>query len=391
MLFTPVKIGPITLRNRSIRAAAFEGMCQDHQITPQLIDYHEQVAKGGIGMTTVAYAAVQRSGLSFPHQLLLSEDKLPDLKKLADSVHQHNAKISIQLGHCGNMAKRSVIGSRPLSSSTHINLYAPSFPRKMNQKDIDESIKAFGDSVRLVKKAGFDAVEIHAGHGYLISQFLSPYVNKRKDEYGGSLENRMRYMELVMREVLDAANNEMAVLVKMNMVDGVKGGVTLEESLVIAKKLEALGVHALVLSSGFVSKAPMEVMRGVMPIKTLAAHAGNKVMGVFIRLFGRMMVPSIPFKETYFLENAKLFRAQLKLPIVYLGGILSKENIDTVLNEKFEAVAMARVLVKDPDFIDNLRLEVYKKSSCDTCNHCIAVMYNGPFECIQNVKQNGAS
>lgn len=386
MLFTPVKIGPITLRNRSIRAAAFEGMCQNHQITPQLIDYHEQVAKGGIGMTTVAYAAVQKSGLSFPHQLLIQESGLADLTKIAEKVHQHNAKISIQLGHCGNMAKRGVVGSRPISSSTHINLYAPSFPRKMKQKDINESIKAFGDSVRLVKKAGFDAVEIHAGHGYLISQFLSPYINKRKDEYGGSLENRMRFMEQVMTEVLKAANNEVAVLVKMNMIDGFKGGVTIDESLTIAKKLEELGVHALVLSSGFVSKAPMEVMRGVMPIKTLAAHAGNKIMGAFIRMFGKMMVPSVPFKENYFLENAKVFRAKLKLPIIYVGGILSKENIDAVLNENFEAVAMARVLIKDPDFINNLKMEVYKKSSCDTCNHCIAVMYNGPFECIQNTQ-----
>lgn len=385
MLFTPVEIGPITLRNRSIRAAAFEGMCQNNRVTPALIDYHEQVAKGGIGMTTVAYAAVQKSGLSFPHQLLLNESSVPDLAKLAKKVHQHNAKVSIQLGHCGNMAKRGVIGSRPLSSSTHINLYAPSFPRKMNQKDINETIKAFGESVRLVKKAGFDAVEIHAGHGYLISQFLSPYVNKRNDEYGGSLENRMRFMEQVIKEVLDAANNQIAVLVKMNMIDGFEGGVTLDESLVIAKKLEELGVHALVLSSGFVSKAPMQVMRGVMPIKTLAAHAGNKMMSVFIRAFGKFMVPSVPFKEVYFLENAKKFRAQLKLPIVYVGGILSKENIDEVLGENFEAVAIARALIKDPDFIDNLRLEVYKKSSCDTCNHCIAVMYNGPFECIQNV------
>jgi 2,4-dienoyl-CoA reductase-like NADH-dependent reductase (Old Yellow Enzyme family) len=171
----------------------------------------------------------------------------------------------------------------------------------------------------------------------------------------------------------------------MNMTDGFEGGVTLNESLVIAKKLEEMGVHALVLSSGFVSKAPMEVMRGAMPIKTLAQHASSKIMGVFIRAFGKFMVPSVPFTETYFLENAKIFRANLKLPLVYVGGILSMENIEQVLSENFEAVAMARVLIKDPDFINNLRLEVYKRSSCDTCNHCIAVMYNGPFECIQNL------
>jgi 2,4-dienoyl-CoA reductase-like NADH-dependent reductase (Old Yellow Enzyme family) len=385
MLFTPVKIGPITLRNRSIRAAAFEGMCQNHKVTPQLINYHEQVAKGGIGMTTVAYAAVQKSGLSFPHQLQIKETILPDLANLTNKVHLHNAKASIQLGHCGNMAKHNVIGRRPISASTHINLYAPSFARKMSIKDINETIKAFGDSVRLVKKAGFDAVEIHAGHGYLISQFLSPYINKRKDEYGGTLQNRMRFMEQVMHEVMDAANNDIAVLVKMNMTDGFEGGITLNESLEIAKKLEKMHVHALILSSGFVSKAPMEVMRGSMPIKTLAKHSGNIIMSVFIRAFAKLMVPSVPFKETYFLENAKKFRASLKLPLVYVGGILSKENIDNVLNENFDAVAMARVLIKDPDFVNKLRLEEYKKSSCDTCNHCIAVMYNGPFECIQNL------
>ena len=385
MLFTPVKIGPITLRNRSIRAAAFEGMCQNHQVTPQLINYHEQVAKGGIGMTTVAYAAVQKSGLAFPHQLQIKETILPDLAILTNKVHLHNAKASIQLGHCGNMAKHNVIGSRPISASTHINMYAPSFARKMSPKDINETIKAFGNSVRLVKKAGFDTVEIHAGHGYLISQFLSPYINKRKDEYGGALQNRMRFMEQVMHEVLDAANNDIAVLVKMNMTDGFEGGITLNESLEIAKKLEEMDVHALILSGGFVSKAPMEVMRGSMPIKTLAKHAGNKIMSVFIRAFAKFMVPSVPFKETYFLENAKKFRANLKLPLVYVGGILSKENIDNVLNENFDAVAMARVLIKNPDFVNKLRLEEYKISSCDTCNHCIAVMYNGPFECLQNL------
>ena len=385
MLFTPVKIGPITLRNRSIRAAAFEGMCQNHQITRQLINYHEQVSKGGIGMTTVAYAAVQKSGLSFPHQLEIKEDIMPDLVNLTNKVHLHNAKASIQLGHCGNMAKRGVIGMLPISASTHINMYAPSFSKRMSSKDINETIKAFGKSVRLVKKAGFNAVEIHAGHGYLISQFLSPYINKRNDEYGGSLQNRMRFMEQVMHEVMDTANNDIAVLVKMNMIDGFEGGITIDESLEIARKLEKIGVHALVLSSGFVSKAPMQVMRGDMPIKTLADHAGNKIMSVFIRIFGKAMVPSVPFKETYFLENAKKFRAALKLPLVYVGGILSKENIDKVLSENFDAVAMARVLIKDPDFINNLRVEKYKKSSCDTCNHCIAVMYNGPFECIQNV------
>ncbi|MEO1653895.1 MAG: NADH:flavin oxidoreductase [Bacteroidota bacterium] len=384
MLFTPVQIGPIILRNRSIRSAAFEGHAQKHEVTDSLIQFHEAIARGGIGLTTVAYAAVQKTGLSFPHQLYIREAILPHLALLAEKVHQQGAKISIQLGHCGNMAKYGVTGQRALSASSHLNMYGPAWARKMNQKDIQNTIKAFGDSVRLVKKAGFDAVEIHAGHGYLISQFLSPSTNKRKDNYGGSLQNRMRFMGEVISEVLEAADNEIAVLVKMNMSDGFPGGVELDESLEMAQYLEQLGVHALVLSSGFVSRAPMEVMRGAMPLKTLAAHSGNRFLGKFIEWFGKSMIPPVPFKEIYFLENARKFRAALSLPLVYVGGIRSRDNMEEVLGEGFDAVAMARVLIKDPDFIQKIEKEDLQKSTCDTCNHCIAVIYNGPVECIQN-------
>jgi 2,4-dienoyl-CoA reductase-like NADH-dependent reductase (Old Yellow Enzyme family) len=384
MLFTPVKIGPLTLRNRTIRAAAFEGMSPHHHVSQQLIAYHQSVAAGGIGMTTVAYAAVQKSGLSFPHQLWLREEIVPELKKLTDAVHHENAAASIQLGHCGNMAKHGIISGRPLAPGTHFNLYAPSFPRAMTRNDIQETVTAFVDAVRLAQCAGFDAVEIHAGHGYLISQFLSPATNKRRDEFGGSLQNRMHFMQMVINEVMEAAGEKTAVLVKMNMRDGFRGGMDLEESLEVAKTLEKSGVHALVLSGGFVSKAPMYVMRGAMPVKTLAAHIDNIVMRLGVRLFGNLLIPAVPFQENYFLPDARVFRSQLKMPLVYVGGILSRENAEEALREGFEAVAIARALIKDPDFIRKLLDEDLKRSSCDTCNHCIAVMYNGPFVCIQN-------
>ncbi len=383
MLFTPIKIGPVQLRNRSIRAAAFEGMSANHNVSQSLIDYHQSVAKGGIGMTTVAYASVLKSGLSFPHQLWLREEIIPPLKKLTDAVHRENAAASIQIGHCGNMAKHEVIGGRPIAATTHFNFYAPSFPRKMNKKDIANTAKAFGKAVVLARESGFDAVEVHAGHGYLISQFLSPSTNHRSDEFGGSLQNRMRFMQLVLNEVMKAAADKTAVLVKMNMRDGFKGGMEMDESLEVAKELEKIGAHALVLSGGFVSRAPMYVMRGSMPIHTLAAHMDKKLMSVFVNLFGKWLVPNVPFTENYFLNDAKVFRQELKMPLVYVGGILSKENIDEVLNEGFDAVAIARALIRNPDFMQQLLEEKLKHSACDTCNHCIAVMYNGPFKCIQ--------
>lgn len=384
ILFTPYKLGPITLRNRSIRAAAFEGMCPGNSCSEDLINYHQSVAAGGIGMTTVAYAATDRSGLSFPHQLWLRKEEVPKLRVLTDAVHKEGAACSIQIGHCGNMAKSSITGSRPLAPTSRINLYGPTFPRAMKERDISEVVSSFGKAVHLAREAGFDAVEVHAGHGYLISQFLSPYTNHRRDTYGGSLENRARFMKLVMREVRKAAGNDMALVVKTNMSDGFKGGMEEDECLQVAGMLEQEGADALVLSGGFVSKAPMYVLRGEMPVKILAHYMENPMMKVFIRLLGNSLIKKVPFQEGYFLENAKKFRAQLKLPLIYVGGLNSYEMIEEVLDSQFEMVAIARALIKDPDFILKLFQAHYTKTTCDTCNYCIAVMYTNKMACILN-------
>jgi 2,4-dienoyl-CoA reductase-like NADH-dependent reductase (Old Yellow Enzyme family) len=258
----------------------------------------------------------------------------------------------------------------------------------MNESDIADTARAFGQAVRTARESGFDAVEVHAGHGYLISQFLSPATNKRTDAFGGSLQNRMRFMQLVMQQVMEAAQDKTAVLVKMNTRDGFAGGMETEEALQVAQELQRLGAHALVLSGGFVSRAPMYVMRGKMPVRTLAQHMDNKLMSLFVRLFGSALIPEVPFQENYFLQDALRFRSALKIPLVYVGGILSKENIDEALHAGFDAVAIARALIRDPDFISKLLSEEFRHSACDTCNHCIAVMYNGPFACIQHDTKN---
>ncbi|WP_444341420.1 NADH:flavin oxidoreductase, partial [Phocaeicola plebeius] len=342
LLFTPVTLGPLTLRNRSIRSAAFESMCPGNVPSPQLLDYHRSVAAGGVGMTTVAYAAVTRSGLSFDRQLWMRPEIVPGLRELTDAVHAEGAAASIQLGHCGNMSHKSICGCLPVGASSGFNLYSPTFVRGLRADELPEMAKAYGRSVCLAREAGFDAVEIHAGHGYLISQFLSPSTNHRKDEFGGTLANRMRFMEMVMEEVMKAAGNDMAVLVKMNMRDGFRGGMELDESLQVARKLQELGAHALVLSGGFVSKAPMYVMRGEMPIRTMTHYMTCWWLKYGVRLVGKYMIPSVPFREAYFLEDALKFREALDIPLVYVGGLVSRQKIDEVLNHCFEAVQLGR-------------------------------------------------
>lgn len=387
LLFTPVTLGPLTLRNRSIRSAAFESMCPGNVPSPQLLDYHRSVAAGGVGMTTVAYAAVTRSGLSFDRQLWMRPEIVPGLRELTDAVHAEGAAASIQLGHCGNMSHKSICGCLPVGASSGFNLYSPTFVRGLRADELPEMAKAYGRSVCLAREAGFDAVEIHAGHGYLISQFLSPSINHRKDEFGGTLANRMRFMEMVMEEVMKAAGNDMAVLVKMNMRDGFRGGMELDESLQVARKLQELGAHALVLSGGFVSKAPMYVMRGEMPIRTMTHYMTCWWLKYGVRLVGKYMIPSVPFREAYFLEDALKFREALDIPLVYVGGLVSRQKIEEVLNHGFEAVQMGRALLNEPDFVNRMRQEENARCNCRHSNYCIARMYTLDMACHQHLQE----
>ena len=391
-LFTPYKLGSVTLRNRVIRSAAFESMGKDFSPTQALKDYHVSVARGGVGMTTVAYASINRSGISFNKQLWLRDEIVPGLRDLTDAVHKEGAAVGIQLGHCGNMTHWSTAGSFPVSASNGFNLYSPTFHRRMSKSEIAEFAKDFGKAVDTAYNAGFDSVEIHAGHGYLISQFLSPYTNHRRDEFGGSLQNRMRFMNMVLEEVMEMARKRgMGVLVKHNMEDGFKGGIQVPESIEIAKQIETFGVDGIVLSSGFVSKAPMAVMRGRIPTKTMGYYMGwnEWLQKIVVSLFGQWLIKQYDFEECYFLENAKKFREALKGPLVYVGGLVSREGIERVLDEGFELVQMARALVNDPAFVNKLKAgDMSTRSGCDHRDYCMARMYSVDMQCCHNCKEH---
>ncbi|WP_300700661.1 NADH:flavin oxidoreductase [uncultured Alistipes sp.] len=391
LLFTPYRLGNTTLRNRTIRSAAFESMGKDFGPTQQLKDYHVSVARGGIGMTTLAYAAVCRSGLSFNKQLWLRDEIVPALADITDAIHREGAAASIQIGHCGNMTHWSTAGCFPIGASTGFNLYSPTFVRGMRRNEIAETARCFGEAVRTAHRAGFDCVEVHAGHGYLISQFLSPYTNRRRDEYGGALENRMRFMKICLEEVMKAAaETGTAVLVKHNMEDGFKSGIQIPESIEIAKEIEKFGVDGIVLTSGFVSKAPMAVMRGRIPTKTMSYYMpwSSWPQKIVVNLFGQWMIKQYDFEECYFLENALKFRAELKCPLVYVGGLVSRAGIEKVLDAGFEMVQMARALVNDPAFVDKLKAgDETTRSGCDHRDYCMARMYSVDMQCCHNCRE----
>ncbi len=383
-LFTPASIGPLKLRNRTIRSAAFEGMCPGGVPSKALLEYHRAVAAGGVGMTTVAYVSVTNGGRTFAHQAWMRPEIVPHLKKLTDAVHREGAAASIQLGHGGHMGDRKVTGERAVSPSGRFNLFGLTLPRAMTETEIEEMARAHGTAVTMAREAGFDAVEIHAGHGYLLSQFLSPYTNRRKDRWGGGLENRALFLRLVMREVKRAAGNKIAVVVKANMEDGFPGGLEADEALRVAAILEEEGADALVLSGGFVSKTPFYMMRGITPHRELISYQRDPLIKLGMIAFSRIMIRDYPYTEAYFLGPALAFRKALRLPLVYQGGLVSRSTMEEVLGHGFEFVGLARALVAETDFVNRIRKDpahVSKCLRCGPCNSCVAVMYVDSMRC----------
>lgn len=383
-LFTPYKLGTLELRNRTIRSAAFEAMCPGNRPSQELFDYHTAVARGGIGMTTVAYAAVCQSGLSFDTQLWMRKEIVPELKALTDAIHAEGAKASIQLGHCGNMTHRRTCGCKPIGAINGFNLYSPTFYRKMTIKDIDEVVKAFGEATELAIEAGFDAVEIHAGHGYLISQFLSPYTNRRKDEYGGSLENRMRFMNRCIDEVVKVNAGRIAITAKLNTRDGFKGGQETDELIEVAKTLRDHGVQAITLSGGFVSRAPMYVMRGQFPVPVFVHYfpMSQWWLKIGVLFGGKIVSPTVPFKKLFFLEDSLKFKeAMPDFPFIYVGGVTTRESADKVIDAGFPLLQMGRAVLEDTDFVNKMAADENHCSKCEHSNFCIGRMYSKSMQC----------
>ncbi len=249
--FSPVHLGGLKLQNRLIRSGCYEGFCRGGRVTEELIEHHRRVAEGGVGMTTLAYGCVSPEGRTFADQIVLSPESLPGLKKLADAVHLEGSAISIQLTHGGYFADPKVIGRKPLGASKVFNNYRLTYPVSMGDEEIAALIDSFKAASVLVKEAGFDAVEIHAGHGYMLSQFLSPYTNRRNDRWGGSAKKRCRFPASVVEAVRAAVGKDFPILVKMNVSDGISGGLEIEEAVIAASAFEKSGATALVPSCGF--------------------------------------------------------------------------------------------------------------------------------------------
>jgi len=381
-VFSKGKIAGLELRNRIIRAGCFEGMCQDESPSELLLEHHKAVSAGGVAMTTVAYCGVSRNGLAFGHEMWMREEILPMLKRITGAIHQEGAAASIQLGHCGFFASSRVIKQRPIGPSRKFCTFRLSLSREMTEDDMVQVREDFGKAAAMAVRAGFDAVELHSGHGYLLSQFLSPWTNNRKDRYGGSLENRLRFPVSVIQHVRETVGSAFPILIKMNLRDGFEGGLEVSDAVEVAKRYEAAGASALILSCGFTAKTPLYMLRGNVPTKEFVKAEKNPLLKMGLFLFGNIFVQHFPFEEMFLLREARVVRRAVHMPLVLIGGLCSLENMETAMKEGFDFVQIGRATIRDPGIVRKLERGEMLASDCDHCNRCIGEMSAGPVRCV---------
>ena len=375
--YEPLQLGPVALRNRYVKAGTYEGMNVDNAPSAALVKHHVEIAAGGVGMTTLGYTAVHPDGRTFAEESWIDASNVARFRALTAAVHAAGARASLQLGHCGTMTRtpnRSV--RKPGGPSKTLNLYGAMvgalFTREMTQADIDAVIGQFVDAARHAVDAGFDAVELHMGHGYLLSQFLSPLANRRTDRYGGSAENRLRFPLEVTERVLAAVGDRIAVLAKLNLRDGARNGVEIADSIKTARALEAAGLHGLVMTGGFSPYSPMYLFRGNSPVPAMLATEKSAYNRFLLKLGAKTAFRDTPFEEMYFLKYAREMRAAVQMPLGLLGGVRSGENVAQAMRDGFDFVVLGRPLLAEPNFVTRLAGEPAARSTCINCNRCVA-------------------
>lgn len=383
--FSPVTIGPVRLKNRFIRSGANEMMSKEMKPTRALAQFHTAYARGGVGMTTLAYIAVSKDGRTLPGQGVMNADSLPHYRAVTDSIHAHGAKASAQITHGGSFCQIDDLSTpRAMSASGGIDkmgvLKGRLFQRAMTRADMDRVTGEFAETAQLCEQAGFDAIEVHMGHGYLLNQFLSPLSNKRRDDYGGSPENRARFPAEILAAVKAATGGRLAILAKINLFDGAPGGATVDDAIVAAKAFEAAGADMLVLSAGRNIESVWAIFGNSLPYDDLAAMQGELFAKLQFAILKRSVPKLPPFRENYLMEQALALKAELgatPMKLAYLGGVQSLAAAGAALEAGFDAVALARALIHDPALIEAWRAGASTASGCTACNRCVAVMY-GP-------------
>jgi 2,4-dienoyl-CoA reductase-like NADH-dependent reductase (Old Yellow Enzyme family) len=345
VLFTPLRIGPVTIPNRFVRSATHDFMAEeDGSVTERHLTLFNQLAEGEVGLIITGHAYVNPAGKASPRQLGVHEDRMVEgLSRIPQAVHDFPSRVFLQIAHAGRQTKEKICGCTPLAPSA---VYEPVFkvmPRAMTKEEVKTTIAEFVQAGRRAKQAGFDGVQLHVAHGYLLNSFISPYTNRREDEYSGSLLNRARILREILGGLKSLAGLDFPVIAKLNSSDFIPQGLSIEESIEIARLLEADGLDGVEVSGGMSEAGKGSIWQGLRSQE----------------------------EEGYFVDSASRFKAALRIPVFGLGGFRSFAVMERAIEEgKVDLISLSRPFIREPDLVKKFRLGQVDKSECISCNKC---------------------
>ncbi len=344
--FDRVRIGPLTLPNRFVRSATWEGMCDGSgNPTPRLADLYRDLVRGGLGLIITGYAVVHPKGRQMPGSMgAYSDRQIPALTELTSRVRDDGGKLFAQLVHAGAQTNSRVIGEQPMAPSAVTTPFCSGVPREMSVAEIKEAVASFGQAARRIRESGFQGVQFHGAHGYLINQFLSPLTNRRRDDYGGSRAGRFRFLEEVFLAARSEVGDDYPLIIKLSATDHLEGGLGIDDAIWYARRLEELGIDAVEVSAG-------------------TAGSGDRVpvrKGI-----------SRPDKEAYNAEYARLVRASVSIPVILVGGLRTLGVIEGLLRDgAADLFALSRPLIREPGLVDLWKKDPDHRATCISCNKC---------------------
>jgi 2,4-dienoyl-CoA reductase-like NADH-dependent reductase (Old Yellow Enzyme family) len=349
-LFEKTQISSLSLSNRFVYSATWDGRADDKGFcTQKNIDYLVERARGGVGLIITGLTFVKQEGRAAPWQLAVCSDEYIDgLTKMTSAIHDAGGKVVLQLAHGGCYAPSALTGHEEVGPSANDT---DKFPRcrEMSLQEIDEVVQAFGKAAGRAQKAGFDGVQLHAAHGYLLSQFLSPFFNKRTDNYGGSIENRARILLEAFQAIRNEVGEQFPVLVKINSQDFVEGGLTVDDTLQVCAMLENAGIDAIEMSGGTIYVSG----------DYSCVRVGQK-------------------QDVYYKEAAARYKEKIDVPLMLVGGIRSSEVAEQIVRDGLaDYISMSRPLIREPDLIKRWKSGDTKPAACISCNGCFGAGFKG--------------
>jgi 2,4-dienoyl-CoA reductase-like NADH-dependent reductase (Old Yellow Enzyme family) len=385
-LFEPGKIGNIELKNRFVRSATVECLCtEEGRVTDAYLRAYERLAKGGAALIVPGNFYVNPLGRAYPRTPTIDKDEMiGDLRKIAQVVHAHGARTVAQLNHGGRQSDPKLIGGQPVGPSPVRDKTSLVKPRQMTAEEIERTINDYADGARRAKEAGFDGVQIHAAHGYLINQFLSAYTNRRKDEWGGAIENRMRFLVEVYRAIRSRVGPDYPILVKINAEDFARTGVHPDECVVHCRRLDELGIAAIEVSGGIAEKG-FGTIKGEVPMDLLL-EGRRPVERLLMRVMEGSLKRGASFEEGYFLPHAAKVKQNVKAPVLAVGGMRTRKKMEAALESgQADFISLCRPFIRQPNLVRLLERGEENPISCTSCNRCSLeiLFHKKPMRCYR--------